>query len=178
MDVRMEARAGRSLPGLARPLLVLVLVVLLGGQTAVETRGRSTGLPVPRFVSLASNQVNVRFGPGRQYPIHWVYTRAGLPVTITAEFDTWRKIRDWEGAEGWVHSSLLSSRRTVMIADRQRELKRTPEADARTVLRAEPYVLGELLVCEGVWCQVEIAERRGWVQRSEVWGVLPDEIIR
>jgi SH3-like domain-containing protein len=176
MEVRMEAR--RSLSGVARPLLVLMLAVLLGGQAAEEKRGRSTGLPVPRFVSLGSNQVNVRFGPGRQYPIHWVYTRAGLPVTITAEFDTWRKIRDWEGAEGWVHSSLLAGRRTVMIVDRQRELKRTPEADARTVLRAEPYVLGELLVCESAWCQVEIAERRGWIQRSEVWGVLPEEIIR
>jgi SH3-like domain-containing protein len=176
MEGRMEAT--KWLSELARPLLALVLVVLLGGQAAVETRGRSTGLPVPRFVSLASDQVNVRFGPGRQYPIHWVYTRAGLPVTIIAEFDTWRKIRDWEGAEGWVHSSLLSSRRTVMIIDQQRELKRTPDPDARTVLRAEPYVLGELLACEGAWCQVEIADRRGWLQRSEAWGVLPEEIIR
>jgi SH3-like domain-containing protein len=175
MEGRMEAT--KSLSTSARPFLALVLVVLLCGQVADETRGRSTGLPLPRFVSLASNQVNVRFGPGRQYPIHWVYTRAGLPVTITAEFDTWRKIRDWEGAEGWVHSSLLSSRRTIMIRDEQRELKRTPDQDARTVLRAEPYVLGELLACEADWCQVEIADRRGWVQRSEVWGVLPDETI-
>lgn len=163
---------------LARSLLTLTLLVLLTDQAAAQETGRSTGLPLPRFVSLASDQINVRFGPGRQYPINWVYVRTGLPVTVVAEFDTWRKIRDWEDAEGWVHASLLSSRRTIMVHGEQRELKRTPGADARAVLRAEPGVIGELLNCEGEWCHVDIAGRRGWLRRSDFWGILPDEIIR
>jgi SH3-like domain-containing protein len=76
--------------------------------------GRSTGLPVPRFVSLGADRVNLRFGPGKEYPISWVLAREGLPVEIIGEFDTWRKVRLHDGDEGWVHSSLLSSRRTIM----------------------------------------------------------------
>ena len=90
-------------------------LLLLGGPPAWSQAGRSTGLPVPRFVSLGADRVNVRFGPGKQYPINWVFARKDLPVEIVAEFDTWRKIRDFDGEEGWIHSSLLSSRRTIMV---------------------------------------------------------------
>ena len=91
------------------------------GQPAWSQAGRSTGLPLPRFVSLAADRVNVRFGPGKQYPVNWVFARKGLPVEIIAEFDTWRKIRDYDGEEGWIHSSLLSSRRTIMVTGEVRD---------------------------------------------------------
>jgi SH3-like domain-containing protein len=158
--------------------LVLVLVALLGAQPVAAQGGRTTGLPVPRFVSLAADRVNVRFGPGRQYPIHWVFAREGLPVEIIEEFDTWRKIRDHESEEGWVHASLLSSRRTILVKDDVRELRRTPSVSSRVVLRAEPGVIGNLLDCEEDWCRVEIEGRRGWLQRSEFWGTLPGEAVR
>lgn len=161
-----------------RLALALALAVLLGAQASFSQAGRSTGLPVPRFVSLAADEVNVRFGPGKQYPINWVYTREGLPVTIIAEFDTWRKIRDHEGDEGWVHSSLLSSRRTIMVRGEVRELRRTPDATSRVVLRAEPGVIGQLFDCDDDWCRVEIAGRRGWLPRSDFYGTLDDEVVR
>jgi len=151
---------------------------LLAGPPAWSQAGRSTGLPVPRFVSLAADQVNVRFGPGKQYPINWVFARKDLPVEIIAEFDTWRKIRDFESEEGWVHSSLLSSRRTIMVTGAVRDLRRTPSADARVVLRAEPGVIGRLFDCEENWCRVEIEGRRGWLQRDEFWGTQPGEVVR
>ena len=162
---------------------------LFGGPPAWAQAGRSTGLPVPRFVSLAADRVNVRFGPGKQYPINWVFARKDLPVEIVAEFDTWRKIRDFEGEEGWIHSSLLSSRRTIMVigdpectpaADERcaRPLRRTPSPDLRVVLRAEPGVIGRLFDCEENWCRIEIEGRRGWLQRSEFWGTRPGEIVR
>ena len=162
---------------LARLLVPLALLVLLCGQASFGQAGRSTGLPVPRFVSLAADRVNVRFGPGKQYPINWVYAREGLPVTIVAEFDTWRKIEDHEGEEGWIHSSLLSSRRTILIKDEVKDLKPTPDPNARVVLRAEPGVIGQLFDCEGNWCRVEIAGRRGWLERSDFWGTLPGEAV-
>jgi SH3-like domain-containing protein len=174
MGARRTTRAGLQ-------LIVLVAAGLLGAQPvfpqAGSQAGRTTGLPLPRFVSLDADKVNVRFGPGRQYPINWVFARQGLPVLIVAEFDNWRKIRDHEGKEGWIHSSLLSSKRTFMVSGQIRELRRTASPDARIVLRAEPGVIGDLLDCEGNWCHVEIEERRGWLPRSEFWGVLPDEVV-
>ena len=144
----------------------------------VPAAGRSTGLPVPRFVSLGTDQVHLRFGPGREYPVRWVLARKGLPVEIVAEFDTWRKVKLHDDDEGWIHSSLLSSRRTIMIKDEIAELRRTPADDARVVLRAEPGVVGDLLDCEEDWCRVDIEGRRGWLRRVAFWGVLPDEVLR
>ena len=114
---------------------------------------------------------------GKEYPIDWVFAREGLPVQIIAEYDTWRKIEDFEGASGWIHSSLLSGRRTIMIQGEVRELKRTPEDDSRIVLRAEPGVVGRLFDCDGPWCRVEIAGSRGWLRRDEFFGALPDEAV-
>lgn len=159
-------------------VLALVVLLALDGQPADAQAGRSTGLPLPRFVSLAVDRVNVRFGPGKQYPINWVFARKGMPVEIIEEFDTWRKIRDYEGEEGWIHSSLLSSKRMVMITGDVRDLRRTPGPEARVVLRAEPGVIGQLFDCEENWCRIEIEGRRGWLQRSEFWGTRPGEIVR
>ena len=85
-----------------------------GSDTALTT-GSVSGLPVPRFVSLKSDRVNVRAGPTKDQDVRWVYTRAGMPVEITAEFENWRRIRDWEGAEGWVYHSLLSGKRSAVV---------------------------------------------------------------
>lgn len=158
-----------------RLLLVLATLPLLMAQTAGDGSGRSTGLPLPRFVSINADRVNVRERPGQEYPIKWVYARAGLPVQIVQEFDTWRLIEDFEGDRGWVHSSLLSSRRTIVVKDEIRPMRRTPSEEARVALRAEPGVIGELLDCEDVWCRVEIAGRRGWLKRDEFFGTLADE---
>jgi SH3-like domain-containing protein len=186
-----SARATRSLKALGPVLVILALCEVAaaqddGSQPAAEpsaiapdapAAGRSTGLPVPRFVSLGADQVNLRYGPGREYPISWVLARRGLPVEIIAEFDAWRKVRLHDSDEGWIHSSLLSSRRTIVIKDEIAELRRTPADDARVVLRAEPGVIGELLDCEGEWCRVDIEGRRGWLRGQAFWGVLPGETL-
>ena len=148
------------------------------GVPDLPDAGRSTGLPLPRFVSLGADEVHLRFGPGREYPISWILARKGLPVEIIAEFDTWRKVKLHDDDEGWIHSSLLSSRRTIMIKDQVAELRRTPGDDARVVLRAEPGVIGELLECAEDWCHVQIEGRRGWLRRDAFWGALPEETLR
>lgn len=169
----------RWAPATAPTLLALTLLALLATPlSAFAQAGRTTGLPLPRFVSLGADEVNLRFGPGEGYPIAWILTREGLPVEIVEEFDTWRKVRLHDGDLGWIHGSLLSSRRTVLVADAIRALRQTPDPDARIVLRAEPGVIGQLLDCDGSWCRVEIEGRRGWLQRAEFWGVLPDETLR
>jgi SH3-like domain-containing protein len=160
-----------------RVALVALLALAAAPQAALGQAGRTTGLPLPRFVSLGSDRVNLRFGPGQQYPIQWILAREGLPVEIIEEFDTWRKVRLHDGDQGWIHGSLLSSRRTIVVAEQIRELRRSPDASARVLLRAEPGVIGELLDCEEDWCRIEIDGRRGWLQRDAFWGVLPGETL-
>ena len=120
-----------------------------------------SGLPIPRFVSLKTDQVNVRGGPTKDHDVTWVYNRAGLPVEITAEFETWRRIRDWEGAEGWVYHSLLSGRRTATIAPNGKEQGRTAGAPrqarrqtARSSAQLQVGVLGSVKRCTGSWCRI------------------------
>ncbi|MEX1147883.1 MAG: SH3 domain-containing protein [Sphingomonadales bacterium] len=140
---------------------------------AIVTGG--SGLPVPRFVSLASNEIYMRAGPGRRYPIRWVYARRTLPVLVEAEFDIWRKVRDRDGETGWIHGSLLSGRRTVEIDAGEEDLHRKPHPGSPVVLRAEEGVIGELIGCEPRWCEVRVAGRTGWMDRSALWGVLPTD---
>jgi SH3-like domain-containing protein len=158
--------------------LVLVLALLGSVPDAFGQAGRATGLPLPRFVSLGSDEVNLRYGPGEGYPIAWILAREGLPVEIVEEFDTWRKVRLHDGEIGWIHSSLLRNRRTLLVADQIRDLRQSPDPNARILLRAEPGVIGELLDCDGSWCRAEIDGRRGWLQRADFWGTLPDETVR
>src|ERR1700754_2649548 len=91
------------------------------GHSAKDTAVSSSGLPIPRYVSLKSDHVNVRAGPTKDNDVAWVYTRSGLPVEITAEFENWRRVRDSEGAEGWVYHSLLSGRRTAVVTMKNKD---------------------------------------------------------
>jgi SH3-like domain-containing protein len=152
------------------------LLVLLALATPALAAVGPSGLPLPRFVSLAEGEVNARTGPGREYPILWTYTRRDLPVKIVQEYDVWRKIQDHEGGEAWIHSQLLTSRRNVVILGTIRDLHRTASNDSRVVLRAEPGVIGHLNSCSGDWCLIEIGDNRGWIQRDAIWGVLDDEM--
>lgn len=134
--------------------------------------------PLPRFAALRSNEVNLRTGPGTQYPVEWVFLRRALPVEIVAEYGQWRKVRDVDGSEGWVHRSLLTGKRWAMITGGVRTLRREPDETSPPVLRAEPGVLGKLLACQGAWCRLEIEGRKGWLPRREVWGVYAGEAIK
>ena len=133
--------------------------------------GKETGLRVPRFVSMNSSKVNVRAGPGTRYPIKWVFQRKTLPVQIIAESDTWRKIRDFEGIEGWVHQRMLSGRRRAVVTGAIQQLKREPQETAKTVALLEPGVILRLEKCSGAWCLVEGRSYEGWIGRQSIWGV-------
>jgi SH3-like domain-containing protein len=140
---------------------------------------KSAPLPIPRFVSLRSNNVNVHVGPGKNYPVEWKYVRMNLPVEIIAEFDTWRKIRDVDGTETWVHKSLLSSKRHGIVLQKIRNLRDTPEDNSKVRAKLEPGVLIKLIECTTGWCKVEAqkdtSKYKGWLKRSALWGVYPEE---
>ena len=157
------------------PPLVL-LFILLHLLPASAATGAS-GLPIPRFVSLRATEANMRAGPGEQYPIVWTYRRQGLPLEVTAEYDHWRRVRDWQGAEGWMHSSMLSGKRSIIVTGEVRPLRADPDPGSGILARIEGKVIGRLLSCAkgGDWCQVQVAGVRGWLLRGEMWGVYNEE---
>lgn len=150
------------------------------GPSGEEPSGRPappgrTGLPLPRFVTLRADEVNLRTGPGTRYPIDWVYQRRGLPVEIIDEFDTWRRIRDWQGTEGWVHQSMVQGQRGILVTGKRRTLLRRPEPGAPGVARVDAGVVGELQRCQGDWCQVSAGGFTGWLPRDAFYGLYPGE---
>lgn len=144
-----------------------------------NTKGSSTGLPIPRFVSLRSDEVNLRAGPGTRYPIEWVYKRRGLPVEILREFDVWRLVEDPDGTKGWVHQATLTGRRSFMITGADATLRREPQDDAAAVAILKVGVVGHLRSCtaKSDWCQVQAGDYRGYLRRNQFWGTLPDEAV-
>ena len=154
---------------ISKRFLCILLVAMPIKATA--DLGKETGLHVPRFVSMNSSKVNVRAGPGTRYPIKWVFQRKALPVQIVAESDTWRKIRDFEGIEGWVHQRMLSGRRRAVVTGAIRQLKREPKDTSKTVALLEPGVILRLDKCSNGWCLVEGGSYEGWIGRQSIWGV-------
>ena len=138
-----------------------------------------SSFPVPRFVSLRADEVNLRAGPGVQYPVEWVYRREQLPFEVIAEFETWRKVRDWQGTQGWVHQSMLSGKRTFIVTGAERFLRAKSSATSIVVARVEPGVIGSFEDCDPTdeWCRVRIAGYFGWLRRSDIWGIYRGEMI-
>jgi len=149
------------------------------GQASGTTVNTPSGQPLPRFVSLRAGEVNMRSGPGVQYPVDWVYRRRHLPIEVIAEFQTWRKVRDHQGTQGWVHQTMLDGERTAIVLGRTRTLRADPDATARALARLEPDVIVRIAACpkDGGWCRVRAAGFEGWIRRVELWGVRKDEAV-
>ncbi len=157
-----------------------VLVLLVATPVMAEQEQsilNPSGLPVPRFVSLKSDDVNLRAGPGKRYPIKFHYARARLPVEIIEEFAHWRKIRDYEGTTGWVHKGIVDGKRTVLIMDKQQNLYSKPNPESNVVMKVAPLVIGYLQECQPDWCRVEIQERKAWIRKADIWGVTREEVF-
>jgi SH3-like domain-containing protein len=175
---RASARRRSALGVLALLVVLATTAAHAVGDLAV---GAASGLPVPRFVSLKPDRVTVRGGPTRDHEIAFVFTRSGLPVEITAESDNWRRIRDWEGGEGWVYHSLLSGRRTALVAAKQQDelvpLYVKADVQSELVARLQPGVLASVKHCGGNWCHIFGAGFDGWIAQERLWGVYVNEKI-
>ena len=143
--------------------------------------GASTGLPIPRFAALRADEANMRAGPGTQYPIEWVFKHQDMPVEIEREFDVWRLVEAPDGTKGWIHQATLIGTRTFFVpeAGSSLALRRSASEDAPVVATLEPGVIGRLLRCDpaSAWCRVSVHGTEGSVERSSIWGLLPDEAV-
>ena len=128
-----------------------------------------------RFGSLRANDVNVRAGPGVRYPVKWKFVQRNMPVQIIAEFDTWRKIRDWEGAEGWVHRAMLSTKRSLILVGNGQTMRKEANDDAPAVARLAPGMVVTISRCDRDWCEVDAKGYDGWIRRTRIWGVYTGE---
>jgi len=161
--------------------VVAVMPLLPAHAAGNMANGPVSGLPVPRFVSLKPDKVNVRGGPTRDHDVAWQYTRAGLPVEITAESDNWRRIRDSDGAEGWVYHSMLSGRRTAVVTAKDKNelvpLHAKADTQAAVTARLQSGVLASVKSCTGTWCRVVGSGFDGWMAQERLWGVYPSEKV-
>jgi SH3-like domain-containing protein len=180
----------RALAGLAAMVLSLVTPLSAPGQSlASDDRqsGAASGLPLPRFVSLKSDRVNLRNGPGTEYPTSWVFRRAGLPLELVQEFEAWRQVRDADGATGWVLQSMLSGRRTALVLPwevkagqphLQVPLRSASRETASLVAQVEAGVIANVQSCDGRWCLLNIGDFKGYIEQKKLWGVYDGEIIK
>lgn len=176
-------------------VLALSAILALVGAAPARTQGPQapaaggTGLPLPRFVSLKSDRVQVRQGPGTDHKILWVFNRIGLPVEVIEEHENWRQVRDQDGSVGWVANALLSARRTGVImawatgeartgAAKPVPLLDEDTASARQIALLEPGVICGIRRCDGRWCNISVGDYRGYIEQSKLWGVYPGESVR
>lgn len=150
----------------------------LSGAAAQDRQvARTTEDENTRFASLRADDVNVRAGPGVRYPVKWKFVQRNMPVQIVAEYDTWRKIRDWEGAEGWVHRAMLSSKRSLIVVGPGETMRKDATDDSAAVARVAAGYVVMVSRCGRIWCEVEAGGYEGWLKRDHVWGILPGERI-
>lgn len=161
----------------------------LGAQTAAmatpvaatspvePTLGPETNLPLPRFVSLKTARGEARRGPSRSHRLDWVYTQRGLPLRVTGEFEHWRRVEDVEGQGGWVHYGQLSGVRTVLVTQDMEPMRGRPQANAPEIAYLEAGVVARIVECHRDWCRLNADGLRGWVSRTALWGLAPDEML-
>jgi SH3-like domain-containing protein len=157
--------------------LVGCLLSLLASAVAAGTeKGPVTNLPLPRYVSLKASEGNVRRGPSLTHRIDWVFKRRNMPLEVTAEHGHWRRVRDRDGAGGWIHYSLLSGVRTVIVERDMLSLYRRPDPGSPVNARLELGVVARLGECTPLWCRLSAGGYRGWAPKSALWGVKPEEL--
>jgi len=165
------------------PVFLIIAALLFypfaGESLAQATRTGSSRLPLPRFVSLKSDEVNVRVGPSRDHDIAWTFRKEGLPVEIIQEFDNWRRIRDHEGEDGWIFHKLLSGRRTGLVAPTKTSglisIYESDSKSSRLVAWLEPKVVVNVSQCTGSWCRIDIEDVTGWIAQGDIYGAYPNE---
>jgi SH3-like domain-containing protein len=157
--------------------LVFAIAVASGASVAGAATGKGpvTNLPLPRYVSLKTDEGNARRGPSTEHKIDWVFTRRDMPLEVIGEYGHWRQVRDRDGATGWVHYSLLSGVRTVIVERDLVALRARPQDDAPPTANVEAGVVARLGECRPDWCRIVADGYRGWVRKSALWGVTPDE---
>lgn len=155
--------------GIAAAIAAFAFFSLSADAADAPALGPDSNLPVPRFVSLKGDNANGRRGPGLEHRIEWIYARAGLPLQVIAESGPWRRVRDPDGAEVWMHAQNLDQRRTAFVRQ-EAALRRHANGASAPLAYLAPGVIGPITGCDGDWRRVTIGARVGWVEATALWG--------
>ena len=153
-----------------------VLITPLSGFTQGSQKGQVTNLPMPRYVSLKVKEANARRGPSLSHKIDWIYKRQNMPLEIYAEYENWRRVRDFEGLGGWVHYTLLSGTRYVLVKNELLEMRLLPSIDAQVIAKVPQHNIATLDKCNKDWCRIIDDGYKGWVPKNGIWGVYENEL--
>ena len=153
-----------------------VLIIPLFGFTQERQKGQVTNLPIPRYVSLKVKEANARRGPSLSHKIDWIYKRQNMPLEIYAEYENWRRVRDFEGLGGWVHYTLLSGIRYVLVKNELLEMRLLPSIDAQVIAKVPQHNIATLDKCNKDWCRIIDDGYKGWVPKNGIWGVYENEL--
>ena len=178
MSGKRDMKHKKTLFGFLAVLLFVSISAFAVDETDNGDSGsgkNGSGLPIPRFASLRANDVNLRTGPGTRYPIEWVFTHQGMPVEITAEYEMWRRVRDVDGDEGWVHRNALTGKRSAIITGTMRELREDSDERAPIAAHLEAGAIGQLISCSHDWCKLKFKGVKGYLRKSDFWGAYDPE---
>ncbi|MCP4394172.1 MAG: hypothetical protein GY804_07930 [Alphaproteobacteria bacterium] len=158
---------------------IYTITACFSSYAAASNANDENANKLPRFVAFQANPARMRTGPDKRYPIKWIYKKEGVPVKVILEMNNWRKVKDWEGTEGWVSRSLLSNKRTFRVTGVTRNLRSMADERAPLVAYIEPGVFGTILKCPKNidYCKVKVDKYTGWLPRNAFWGLLPNENI-
>ena len=131
---------------------------------------QSDPVKLPYWASISVDEARMRKGPSPDVPVIWEYRRKDLPVKVVARFETWRKIEDPDGTQGWMAARLLSRTRTAIVTGEIRPLREAASTSAAVAYRAEPGVVGRITDCADGWCRFDVKGRKGWIQTDHIWG--------
>ena len=157
-------------------IFVSVLIIPLFGFTQEPQKGQVTNLPIPRYVSLKVKEANARRGPSLSHKIDWIYKRQNMPLEIYGEYENWRRVRDFEGLGGWVHYTLLSGIRYVLVKNELLEMRLLPSIDAQVIAKVPQHNIATLDKCNKDWCRIIDDGYKGWVPKNGIWGVYENEL--
>lgn len=156
---------------------ILAALLIFCFSDAIASSVGASGLPLPRFVSLRASEANVRTGPGMQYPKQWVLVKQNIPLEIISEYEDWRKIRDIQGDEGWIHKAMLSGKRTAIIRKNGANIYRNSDTESEIKAVLEKAVVVNVDSCSQKFCKIDISDIEGYILQTDLWGVYIGERV-
>lgn len=149
----------------SRQILTSLLLLAAVGPAAAQS-----DVELPYWASIIVDEARMRKGPSPDVPVTWEYRRKDLPVKVIARHETWRKIEDPDGTQGWMAARLLSRTRTAIVTGEIRPMREEPDTSAAVAFRAQPGVVGRITDCQKGWCLFNVGGRKGWIQTDHIWG--------
>lgn len=162
-------------------LIIFAMMLCISGNVfAEESENNTSAVEVPYMVSLRSSKVNARSGPGPRYPIEWIYLQKDSPLEVVSIFEDWRKVKDWQNSESWIHKSMLSTKRTVKVVTLgENNIYAKADRDSKVIAKVEDDVVGEVKKCNGSsnFCLIKFGSVEGWIAKNNLFGVRDNETI-